>query len=375
MPPPAVYVVDDDPLVTESLARALSLETDWNVLRFNEGAKALAAMPRVPPDAVLSDFKMPGLDGLAFLGRVRREYPEAVLLLLTGYADKESAISAINEVGIWQYVEKPWDLGDLIVKIRQGLERRALVTELRQKNRDLEARLEELSRAHAELLRSERLAAVGRVASGLAHEIGNQLALVGYAEAIRDRPDDPAVAGYAAVIVAAQRRLAALVDEIKDFTRGAVGTYARAPDDVAAAVEEALGILRFDEEVKAHRLNVRLWQRPLGRIHRGKITQVVVNLVRNAAQASRVGSEIEVAVEAAAGGAVIRVRDHGDGMTPEVLARLGEPFFSTKEGGSGLGLGISRRIVEEHGGTLELRSSPGDGTLATVCLPPLESAP
>src|SRR5215470_10362040 len=281
---PAVYVVDDDTLVTDSLSRALALETDWRVLAFNDGANALAAMPTTPPDAVLSDFKMPGMDGLAFLGRVRAQFPNAVLMLLTGYADKESAIRAINEVGIWQYVEKPWDLGDLILKIRQGLERAALVDELRGKNRTLQTRLEELERAHDELVRSERMAAVGRVASGLAHEIGNQLALVGYAEAIRERAADPEVQSFADVIVAAQRRLAALVDEIKDFARGAAGAYKREPGDVAAAVEEALGILRFDAEVKAHRVNVQLHRRPLGRIHRGKITQVVVNLVRNAAQ-------------------------------------------------------------------------------------------
>ena len=119
---------------------------------------------------------------------MRAPHPDAVLMLLTGYADKESAIRAINEVGIWQYVEKPWDLGDLLLKIRQGLERRALVHELRDKNaRRWRRALGELERAHDELVRAERLAAVGRVASGLAHEIGNQLALVGYAEAIRDR--------------------------------------------------------------------------------------------------------------------------------------------------------------------------------------------
>ena len=72
-------------------------------------------MPRMAPDVVLSDFKMPGMDGLAFLARVRAAYPDAVLILLTGYADKESAIRAINEVGIWQYVEKPWDLGELLL--------------------------------------------------------------------------------------------------------------------------------------------------------------------------------------------------------------------------------------------------------------------
>jgi len=373
--PPVVYVVDDDTLVTDSLSRALGLETDWTVLPFNDGVQALAAMPRTPPDAVLSDFKMPGMDGLVFLGRVRADHPDAVLMLLTGYADKESAIRAINEVGIWQYVEKPWDLGDLIVKIQQGLERRALVGELRDKNSTLQARLDELERAHDELVRAERLAAVGRVASGLAHEIGNQLALVGYAEAIRDRVVDPEVASFADVIVAAQRRLAALVDEIKDFARGAAAGYVREPGDVAAAVEEATGILRFDGDVKARRVNLELKKRPIGVIHRGKITQVVVNLVRNAAQASPPGGEVDVIVdEHEEGGAMIRVLDRGAGMPADVVARLGEPFFTTKERGSGLGLGISRRVVDEHGGRLEIRSTPGQGTEVVVTLPPIAAS-
>jgi signal transduction histidine kinase len=345
------------------------------VLAFNSGANALAAMPTTPPDAVLSDFKMPGMDGLAFLGHVRARFPNAVLMLLTGYADKESAIRAINDVGIWQYVEKPWDLGDLILKIKQGMERQALVDELRGKNHALETRLAELERAHDELVRTERMAAVGRVASGLAHEIGNQLALVGYAEAIRERAGDPEVQSFAEVIVAAQRRLAALVDEIKDFARGAAGAYAREPGDVAAAVEEALGILRFDSEVKAHRVNVRLMRRPIGRIHRGKITQVVVNLVRNAAQASAPGGEVDVIVdEDGRGGAIVRVVDRGVGMPPDVVARLGEPFFTTKDRGSGLGLGISRRVIDEHGGALEIRSVIGEGTEVIIALPPLDLA-
>jgi signal transduction histidine kinase len=368
---PSVYVVDDDLLVTESLARALQVETDWSVQAFNHGAEALAAMPAQPPDVVLSDFKMPGMDGIAFLSRVRASYPDAVRLLLTGYADKESAIRAINEVGIWQYVEKPWDLGDLLLKIRQGLERQALVSELRAKNVALESRLNELERAHEELVRAERLAAVGRVASGLAHEIGNQLALVGYAEAIRERTQDPEVVEFAQVIVAAQRRLAALVEEIKDFARGASAVYPREPGDVAAAVEEALAILRFDSEVKLRRVSLEILRRPLALIHRGKIEQVVVNLVHNAVQASPLDGEVWVTVDEDARGPSISVRDRGPGMPPEVLSRLGEPFFTTKERGSGLGLGISRRVIEEHGGHLEVSSRLGEGTEVVIRLPKL----
>src|SRR5262245_36837956 len=95
-----VYVVDDDPLVTESLGAALKLETPYDVRVFTSAQQALAALPGTPPDLVISDFKMPGMNGLAMLREIRKACTDAVLMLLTGYADKESAIDAINEVGI-----------------------------------------------------------------------------------------------------------------------------------------------------------------------------------------------------------------------------------------------------------------------------------
>jgi signal transduction histidine kinase len=122
-------------------------------------------------------------------------------------------------------------------------------------------------------------------------------------------------------------------------------------------------------------VNLQLKRRPLGQIHRGKITQVIVNLVRNAAQASPIGGEVDVIVDQGPdGGAVLTVRDRGHGMEPHVVARLGEPFFTTKERGSGLGLGISRRVVDEHGGALRIESTPGEGTEVVVTLPPLKTA-
>jgi signal transduction histidine kinase len=372
---PRVYVVDDDALVTESLGVALRLETDWEVRAFNDPRQALAAMDDAPPDVVLSDLKMPVWNGIAFLAKVRERFPDSVRLLLTGYADKDSAVRAINEVGVWQYVEKPWDTADLILKIRRGMERRILDDELRRANAELGRRLVELEAAHQRLVASERMAAVGRVVSGLAHELGNQLALVGYAEAIAARTEDRKVKQFAEVIVSAQRRLTAMVDELKDFARGPseIGAhYPREPGDLASVVEEALSILRFDRELTGRKLRPRFAARPLARMHRGKIMQVVINLVRNAAQASPLGGEIEIVLEQRGLSAALAVIDHGAGMSADVQARLGEPFFTTKGGGSGLGLGISRRIVEEHGGHLEIRSATGAGTTVTVVLPGLD---
>src|SRR5262249_7316545 len=166
-----IYLVDDDSLVTESLGAAVRLETPYNVRTFQTGPDALAALSADPPDVVISDFKMPGMDGLALLKAVRKAVPEAVLMLPTGYSDQDSAILAVNEVGIFAYVEKPWDLHDLLLKIKAGIERQELARQLRAANRDLERQNEELRLAHDRLLRSEQMAAVGRVASGIAHEI------------------------------------------------------------------------------------------------------------------------------------------------------------------------------------------------------------
>src|SRR5262249_33823811 len=136
---PVVYLVDDDPLVTESLGTALRLETPHDVHTFGSGREAVDSMAAHPPDVVITDFKMPGMDGLALLRIIRRARPDAILMLLTGYADKESAIAAINEVGIYQYVEKPWELADLLLKLRAGLERQELTRELTRERAELEA--------------------------------------------------------------------------------------------------------------------------------------------------------------------------------------------------------------------------------------------
>ncbi len=261
------------------------------------------------------------------------------------------------------------------MKIRSGLERRQLVNDLRAANADLEHRNLELGRAQDKLVAQERLAAVGRVVTGLAHEIGNQLALVGYAEAIKARAGAGTEIGELAdVIVNAQKRLASMVTEIKDFVRaGDRRGLQLEPADVVAVVEEALGILRWDREVGGRELARDVRARPLARLDRGKFGQVIINLVRNAAQASVPRSKITVQIDEDAAGIMVAVIDEGPGVSPELLARLGEPFFSTRgEAGTGLGLVISRRIAEKHGGSLAIASTPGVGTRVTIRLPRLE---
>jgi DNA-binding NtrC family response regulator len=154
-----ILVVDDEPAVVQSLAALLELETSHRVLTETSSAKAVELARRQAVDMVISDFLMPELDGIAFLLEVRGLYPESTLVLLTGYADKENAIRAINQVGIFQYLEKPWDNDDILTVVRQGLDKRLQLHRLHERARELEARLRHLEEVNRNLER--RLQALG----------------------------------------------------------------------------------------------------------------------------------------------------------------------------------------------------------------------
>jgi signal transduction histidine kinase len=348
---PLVYVVDDDPLVLASVGRLLEVETPYRVRTFDAARDALAAMAADPPDVLLTDLSMPGMDGLELLRRAREAAPGAARIVLTGFADKDSAVRAINEGKIYQYLEKPWDNAQLLATISHALEVRAL---------------------QDQLVASERLAAVGRLASGIAHEIGNQLSLLGYAELLAERfADDPEIRELTDPLMAARRRLSGMVASIREFVRGANSSYQKEPTSLLSIADEALAILRFEPALKL-RVLVREPADPDVRVsaNRDKLLQVILNLVRNALQATREGGHLRLGVHGDDGHGLLEVEDDGDGIAPEHLDRIWEPFFTTKgETGTGLGLGICRRIVEEHGGTISVRANPQHGVTFVVALP------
>lgn len=141
-----VLIVDDEDIVVNSLKTLLALETGHDVVTFTSCDTALRTIRRTPIDLAISDFLMPEMDGVAFLKEVRALYPEAPLIILTGYADKESAIRAINEIGLYQYLEKPWKNDDLLHVIEGGLNQRMLIHRLQEYARELEAKVHRLER-------------------------------------------------------------------------------------------------------------------------------------------------------------------------------------------------------------------------------------
>jgi DNA-binding NtrC family response regulator len=130
-----VLVLDDEPLITNTLEALLAEEGSWNVAAFNDPHEAQAALGEQAYRVVISDFLMPQMDGLSFLKLVREAQPSASRILLTGYADKQNAIRSINEVGLYHYVEKPWDNEQLLLIVRNGVERAGLLEELQDRMR------------------------------------------------------------------------------------------------------------------------------------------------------------------------------------------------------------------------------------------------
>jgi two-component system NtrC family sensor kinase len=221
-------------------------------------------------------------------------------------------------------------------------------------------------RAHQEqLVQSEKLAGIGRLAAGVAHEINNPLAaILGYARLLR-RKATGAEAADLQVIEEETVHAKLIVDGLLDLSR----PLATEPEPVALGplCAEVLERLRGTAALEGIRAELEGDASVLG--HPQKLRQVLLNLVKNAAEAAGAGGRVSIRVAPEGGGARIEVDDSGPGLAPRARERLFEPFFTTKEGGTGLGLAVSEGIVRAHGGRLEPGDAPGGGARFTVRLP------
>jgi DNA-binding NtrC family response regulator len=152
---PTILLVDDEEMVLNSIKSFFAMETDYRLLTFTSPQQALEELDRSQKnvDLVISDYLMPEMDGITFLAKVKERLPLVPRILLTGYADKENAIKAINNVGLYQYIEKPWDNDDLRLIIRNGLEKTVLLKQLEEKIREVERAHRELNQVQQDILR------------------------------------------------------------------------------------------------------------------------------------------------------------------------------------------------------------------------------
>lgn len=149
-----VVIVDDEEMVLTSLSSFLNLETDYEVKTFKSAEEALEFIKTNDVDLVMSDYLMPEMDGITFLAQVRDIKPQIPRIILTGYADKENAIKAINDVGLFQYIEKPWDNEDILIVLRNGLDKQRLMKKLDEKIAEINKAYSELQGLQREIVRA-----------------------------------------------------------------------------------------------------------------------------------------------------------------------------------------------------------------------------
>jgi C4-dicarboxylate-specific signal transduction histidine kinase len=376
-----LLLVDDEEIVFKAVGGFLS-RCGHQVSTALNGSEALEEMGREVPDVVLSDIRMPEMDGLALLEVVSVRYPTVPVILITGHGDVDTAVSALQR-GAYDYIRKPVKLDELVSLLERVEERKRLEQTL----------VEE----RAKLVHAGRLATVGTMAAGIAHEINNPTtAIRGNLQTFERLWQRAEPALQTAVAQAGDRDLQVLVEEFpglvaamlagtERITRivSAVRLYARTDEnrapqevDLAKCIEEALSLTASVCEgiaVRSSLASVRV----LGVAQ--ELTQVVVNLVQNAVQAlaDRAGGVVSVDLRRDdAGWVVLSVADNGPGVPESLHERIFDPFFTTKEPGSGIGLGLSicHGIVTDHRGTIGFAPVPGGGARFEVKLPPVATA-
>lgn len=240
---------------------------------------------------------------------------------------------------------------------------------------DLQRAHEELVATQTQLIRSEQLAVLGRLSSGLAHEVNNHLSPFTLANVIaRKYPADQEIQMAMEMMLEARQHIVDLVSEVKNFARGAQDSASRRePADVAQLCQAVVQFAQCDPVIKQHSLEVDVESEAWANMDVARIRQVLMNLIKNAADAlgQNLG-QIRIKISESDTWAAIEVIDNGPGISAELGERIFEPFVSTKgESGLGLGLDISRKIVRAHGGELNFSSEIGRGTTFRIYLPAL----
>jgi signal transduction histidine kinase len=399
---PEILIAEDNPDMRKLLSFLLGRE--FRVRVTENGREALHSLREFHPSAVVTDVMMPEMSGTELCRAIKEDADtqNIPVILVTSKAEHEMKIEGL-ELGADDYVTKPFHPRELLARVRSVVRVRSLQQELEQKNVSLENAVEELRNAQTRLVQQERLAAVGEVAAGVAHEVNNPVnfslnavrelkrcvaEIQDAAAAMQDLDlacnglenekishlreklsgieafDTASTIGELAEIVSeGLERTGALVGELQNFAAPDRGP--RCSVNLGEGIRSTAALLRPTlEDLGAHLV----WGSP------SALNQVFLNIMKNAAEAMpSSGGDLNVNVEKAGDGSevVIRFEDTGPGIDPEHIGRVFEPFFSTKAPGhgTGLGLSVSHQIIEDHGGSLTVESLAGAGSVFEVRLP------
>jgi signal transduction histidine kinase len=381
-----ILVVDDEKIILELTSMVLR-SNGYEVLTAESGAKGLEIVERETPAVVLLDYMMPGMDGMTALRRIRERFPSTYVIMFTGKGSEEIAVE-LMKAGASDYILKPFSNQDLIERIDNVLrirrielhnkelreERERLLHEIEQWNQELARRVEqksrELERAHAEIVQAEKLAALGHLSAGMAHEIRNPLNSINlFAQILQSGlTDDPEKSSYAAKIMKEVDRIDDLLVKLLEASKRP--RFELKPVCIADVIDHALSgfeALALAQKVRVEKNSVAVPPPILA--DAAEIEQIFSNLFVNSLYEMQEGGKLGIRLSHDEGTIFISVSDTGGGIPQQNLKRIFDPFFTTKTKGTGFGLSVVLRIVKTYSGRISVDSVEGKGTVFHLQLP------
>jgi len=381
-----IIVIDDERMILDLTSMVLQ-HRGYQVFTADNARDGYAIIAREQPAIALLDYMMPQVDGLEALREIRQRFPATYVIMFTGKGSEEIAVE-LMKAGAADYVLKPFSNAKLIDRIDAVLRLRAielhniellqerdrLLAEIADWNRELERRVAEksmaLERAHDEILQSEKLAALGHLSAGMAHEIRNPLNAISlFAQVLRGGiGENPEMTSYIEKILDDVQR-------IDDILVKLLASSRRSPYQLRSVrLEEVLRqtVDSFADQalVQGVTISTAVPEPPPAILaDSDELTQVFSNLVANALFEMRDGGRLDIRLEHDQATATVTVSDTGRGIPAENLGKIFDPFFTTKEKGTGFGLSVVLRIVKTYGGSIEVASDPGKGSRFVVRLP------
>ncbi|MGQ0543610.1 MAG: hybrid sensor histidine kinase/response regulator [Blastocatellia bacterium] len=410
-----ILIVDDSAVVRRSFSNHLSER--YLCTEAESVNAALDCLKQKDYALVIADIIMPGLSGVELLRKIIESYPNTAVIMVSGIDRPQRALDAVR-LGAFDYLIKPCDMDVLELTVERALERRNLLRNARQYKQDLEDRNTELvegkaqlQRLQAQIVHSEKMASIGQLSAGIAHELNNPVGFVyGNLDLLSQCIDgvtklldfyDHADLSERVAAEAAEIKKQIDYENLQEDLKSMIMDCREGAERIRDIVQNLRTFSRLDEadfkKTDIHegidstiRLLSRYFSadnislvRDYGNIppidsFSGQLNQVWMNLLVNAAQAvGAEGGEVRVTTHSGAENVTVMVSDTGCGISPEHLNRIFDPFYTTKAIGEGTGLGLSITfgIVERHGGTITVKTSPNEGAAFTVTLPINVKAP
>lgn len=368
---PQVLAVDDEPDMLRFLRS--QLEDDYDVIEAVDGDQATVMAAQYLPDAVVCDMMLPEKDGLQVCRDLRANHTTrgVPFLMLTARADDETKLASLA-AGASDFLPKPFSTAELKLRLKNLVDAQRLQKELARQNKQLEVTLEELRDAELQLVQAEKMASLGRLSAGIIHEINNPLNFARTGLHILSRHGQNLPSETREEFEEVLRdigegitRVAGIVGDLRQFSHPDAGALHLV--DIELTIDSALRFLA--PEWKDGRADI-VKEIPDGFMvpaNRNKLVQVLLNLCQNSFDAMRDHPpasgrpSLHIRAWEENGRRRVAVRDNGPGIPEHHLPHIFEPFYTTKEVGKGMGLGLSicYRIIEEAGGRIMVNTQAG----------------